>query len=173
MSQSLNLPSYNLVPFTLTFLIDNNKILTLKRAPNKKLYPGKLSAFGGKVEPGEDLFASARREFLEETGLTLKTLELRGMLTRILDTGYINEMYIFVAHGFTGQLHQDSGEGTAQWLDIQQFLSDPDIVDHIPLYLNQVLEGKDFYCGIARYEQDKMVEYTDNRQYFERRRGVI
>ena len=165
-----DLTSYNISPLTLIFLVEGDKILTLKRNPDKEMYPGKISGFGGKVEPGEGLIASAHREFTEETGLIAKELSLRGTFIRILDTGYINEMYIFVANGFSGDLHQDSGEGIAAWLMIDEFLDNPDIVDHIPLYLKQIIEGKDFYCGIGRYEQNKMVGYTDNRAHFESRK---
>ena len=167
----LNLTQFNVSPLTLIFLMDGDRILTLKRNPDKKIYPDKVSGFGGKVESGEGLVASAQRELLEETGLTAQELSLRGMFIRILDTGYINEMYIFVASGHEGQLHQGSGEGKAMWLTINEFLSRTDIVDHIPLYLKQVIEGKDFYCGIARYEQDKMVSYTDNRRHFAERKA--
>ncbi|HEU4966623.1 MAG TPA: NUDIX domain-containing protein [Candidatus Saccharimonadales bacterium] len=166
---NFDLTTCNVSPLTLIFLVDNDKILTLKRNPDKKIYPGKISGFGGKVEPGEDLVASARREFTEETGLTAKELSLRGTFIRILDTGYINEIYIFVAQGFSGELHQDSGEGIAQWLTVDDFLSSPDIVDHIPLYLKQVIESRDFYCGIGRYVQNKMVGYTDNQAHFAER----
>lgn len=165
----LNLTHYNVSPLTLIFLFDNGRVLTLKRNPDKKIYPNKISGFGGKVEPGEDLVVSARREFLEETGLTVRGLSLRGTFIRILDTDYINEMYIFVAQGYEGQLHQDSGEGVAAWLTVDEFLAREDIVDHIPLYLKQVIEGTDFYCGIGRFEQNKMVSYTDNRAHFAER----
>lgn len=168
---TLDLTKFNVSPLTLIFLIDGDKVLTLKRNPDKKIYPGKISGFGGKVEPSEDLITSAHREFTEETGLIAKELSLRGTFIRILDTRYINEMYIFVAKGFSGELHQDSGEGVAEWLDIDEFLNNPDIVDHIPLYLKQVIEGKDFYCGISRYEQNKMVGYTDNRAHFAERKN--
>ena len=163
---TFNLAQYNVSPLTLIFLVEDDKILTLKRNPDKKIYPGKISGFGGKVEPCEGLVASANREFTEETGLTAKEMSLRGTFIRILDTGYINEMYIFVARGFSGELHQDSGEGIAEWLDIDEFLNSPEIVDHIPLYLKQVIEGKDFYCGIGRSVQNKMVRYADNRAHF-------
>lgn len=169
--ENFDLTTYNVSPLTLIFLVEDGKVLTLKRNPDKKIYPDKVSGFGGKVEPGEELITSANREFTEEIGLMAKELSLRGTFIRILDTGYINEMYIFVANGFTGELHQDSGEGIAEWLEIDAFLDNPDTVDHIPLYLKQIVEGKDFYAGVAHYEQNKMVSYTDNRAHFAERKA--
>lgn len=155
------------------FLADGDKVLTLKRNEDKKIYPGKVSGFGGKVEPGEDLATSARREFLEEAGLTVKRMELRGTFIRILNNGYINEMYIFVASDFTGQPKKVTDEGTVTWRTVDDFLNHPDVVDHIPHYLKQVLEGKDFYCGIAEYAENTMTSYADNRMHFEERREQL
>jgi 8-oxo-dGTP diphosphatase len=165
-----NLDSYKVAPLTMIFLVNEGKVLTLTRNEDKKIYPGKISGFGGKVEPGEHIEASARREFLEEAGLEVEKMSLRGTFIRVLDNGYINEMYIFVAQGFTGDPFKVSNEGTVEWRAIEDFLSNPDTVDHIPLYLQQVIAGTDFYCGIAEYAQDKRVTYTDNKIHFDERR---
>ncbi|MFA6919009.1 MAG: NUDIX domain-containing protein [Patescibacteria group bacterium] len=167
----LDLANYKVSPLTLTFLIKGDEILTLKRSSNKKIYPNKISGFGGKVEPGEDLLASAKREFLEETGLTLKEISLRGMFMRMMDTGYLNQMYLFVANEFEGEPKEISDEGEIQWLKIENFLNHPDIVDHVPLYLRQIIEGKDFYCGMGTYNQDTMTSYTSNESHFDERRN--
>lgn len=166
----VDLNTHQVAPLTMIFVIDRGKILTLKRNKDKKIYPGKISGFGGKVEPGEGLEASARRELLEETGLTAGDMSLRGTFIRMLDTGYINEMYIFVARACTGELLQESDEGSIAWRTTREFLSDPDTVDHIPLYLEQVITGADFYCGVAEYTEGRRVAYTDNRSHFDTRR---
>lgn len=165
-TSSIDISNYKVSPLSMIFLLDGNNILTLRRKGNKEIYPNKISGFGGKVEPGEDLITSAHREFTEETGLTVHELSLRGTFIRILDTGYVNEMYIFIAHGFEGKLKNNNHEGEAQWLEKEEFLHSPDIVDHIPLYLEQVIEGKDFYCGIGIYKENKMVQYIDNKSHF-------
>jgi 8-oxo-dGTP diphosphatase len=165
-----NLEAYNVAPLSMIFLVDGDKILTLKRNPDTKIYPGKISGFGGKVEPGEDLTDSARREFAEEAGLHVDEMHLRGTFIRILDNGFINEMYIFVARGFTGKPHEVSDEGTIEWRTIEDFLSNPETVDHIPLYLQQVITGTDFYCGISEYANGERTSYTDNAAYFNERR---
>ncbi|HSW91691.1 MAG TPA: NUDIX domain-containing protein [Candidatus Saccharimonadales bacterium] len=166
----MTLDSYKVAPLTMIFLVDGNKVLTLKRNEDKKIYPGKISGFGGKVEPDEDIEASARREFLEEAGLEVEKMDLRGTFIRILDNGYINEMYIFVAQGFKGDPFKMSNEGTIEWQTIEDILNNPDTVDHIPLYLKQVIAGNDFYCGIAEYTQDKRVAYANNKSHFDERR---
>lgn len=165
-----NLTAYDVSPLTMIFLVDGDRILTLRRAADKNIFPNKLSGFGGKVEPGEDLVASARREFREETGLDVEELYLRGTFTRILDTRYINQLFIFVAHGFAGQLRQVDREGTAQWMTIDALVQSPDIVEHIPRYLRQVISGRDFYCGIAQYTGAEVIGYADNERHFADRR---
>lgn len=161
--------NYKVSPLTLIFLVNEGKILTLKRSPNKKIYPNKISGFGGKIEPGEDIFSSAKREFLEEAGIILTELSLRGMFMRIMDNGYLNQIYLFVAHEFTGEPKENSDEGTIAWLEIEEFLAKPDIVDHIKLYLRQIIDGKNFYCGLGNYIKDEMTEYTSNESHFQER----
>lgn len=173
MLHNTDLATYNVAPLSMIFLVDDDKVLTLKRNEDKKIYPGKISGFGGKVEPGEDLTASARREFLEEADLTVEKMELRGTFIRILDNGYINEIYIFMASGFSGEPKEITDEGTIAWRTIDEFLNHPDVVDHIPHYLKQVIEGKDFYCGVAEYAGGKMTSYTDNRAHFAERQQQI
>jgi len=52
-------------------------------------------------------------------------------------------------------------------------MQNPGTVDHIPKYLEQVIKGEDFYCGIAEYASDKIMSYTDNASHFdERRQGI-
>jgi 8-oxo-dGTP diphosphatase len=165
-----DLNTYKVAPLTMVFLVDGDKVLTLKRNEDKKIYPGKISGFGGKVEPDESMEASARREFLEESGLEVEEMSFRGTFIRILDNGYINEMYIFVARGFSGEPLEVSNEGTIEWLTVPDFIDNPNVVDHIPLYLEQVIAGKDFYCGIAQYDEGHMTTYTDNKSHFDERR---
>lgn len=167
---SLDLSGYKVSPLTLTFLIREDKVLTLKRRSDKQIYPNKVSGFGGKVEPGEDLFSSAKREFFEETGLTLKTFFLRGLFIRIMDTGYFNQMYLFVARDFEGELKAFSDEGEITWLPLDDFVRRDDVVDHIPLYFHQIVSGRDFYCGVGVYVNGKMTTYINNKSHFEERR---
>lgn len=51
---------------------DNNKILVQERIKN---WQG-IAFPGGKIEPGESIIPSVKREIFEETGLKLKTIEI-------------------------------------------------------------------------------------------------
>ena len=159
-------------PFTTIFLKDGDKILTVKRSSKKQLHPNKWSVFGGKVEPGENILNSAKREFLEETGLTLKKLTLKGTFTRmILNTGYINVIHIFLAQGYTGEVLKESDEGQIMWRYIEEFLNDSETVDHLKYYLFQLLdENSDFYTGIEIKNDIENSAYNDNREHFNGRK---
>lgn len=153
-------------PLTLIFLQEGNKILALKRAAHKQIYPNKWSGFGGKVEPGEDLFASAKREFLEETGLELGTLTLKGTLVRSTHT-HLNYVYIFLADGYSGTLNTSSDEGEIAWRDKDELLNDAHLVDHLKLYLKQILEpNSDFFCAITN---EDLSFFVNNSIHFEER----
>ena len=75
---NLDLSQHKVSPLVMVFLKNGQKILTLKRAAHKQIFPNKLSGFGGKIEPGEDIFTAVHREFTEETGLTITDLKFRG-----------------------------------------------------------------------------------------------
>lgn len=157
-------------PYTLIFPIEGDKVLTLHRSTSKKVQPDKINGFGGKVEPGESLETSARRELREETDLTAKEMLLRGMLTRVPGNGYIFHLYIFIATGLTGELKDHTEEGEVSWRTVTDLITHPKVAPHIPQYLEQVIEGKDFYCGVRFYKDERLVEYADNREHFNDRR---
>ena len=52
-------------------------MLLLLGGAKKRLWAGRYNGLGGHVEPGEDIYTSARREVREEAGLEVHDLRLR------------------------------------------------------------------------------------------------
>lgn len=53
-------------------LFNNGKMLVVKRNSDKKIQPGNWEIPGGKIEVGEQPADALKREFKEETGLTVE-----------------------------------------------------------------------------------------------------
>ena len=66
---------------------------------------------GGHFEEGESPVECLLREVKEETGLTLTSYRLRGIVTFLSDEAEGEYMFLYTADGFTGELAEcDEGE---------------------------------------------------------------
>lgn len=76
---------------------------------------GKWNGFGGKVEPGETIEDAARREVLEECGITVRSLRERGVMTFTFDTEpFAMEVHVFSSDDFSGEA-AETDEMRPQW----------------------------------------------------------
>lgn len=57
----------------------DNKYLMLQRNSNKRILPDVWMAPGGHIEFNEGIFACAKREIMEETGLSIKNLKIKAV----------------------------------------------------------------------------------------------
>ena len=70
---------------------------------------------GGGFENGESPEDCLLREVREETGLTLTSYSLRGVITFVTDCQESEYMFLYTADGFSGEL-TDCEEGTLEWV---------------------------------------------------------
>lgn len=74
---------HNLVICANIFIRKADKYLVLRRSPLKKWAADVVHPVGGKVDLGEDPLTAAKREALEETGLTVKNLTLLAVILEV------------------------------------------------------------------------------------------
>ncbi|XP_077383573.1 oxidized purine nucleoside triphosphate hydrolase [Festucalex cinctus] len=78
---------------------------------------GKWNGFGGKVQSGETVEEGARRELLEESGLTVDTLERVGNIQFEMESDReLLDVHIFRADSYSGE-PMETEEMRPQWFD--------------------------------------------------------
>ncbi len=119
------------IPRTLSFLTSGQDVLLLRGAPTKRLWANRLNGIGGHVEPGEDVLASARREIVEETGLEVAALTLRGVIhVSSISAGAGVLLIVFTGQATSRQV-RPSPEGTLEWHPLDALPRD-DLVADLP-----------------------------------------
>jgi 8-oxo-dGTP diphosphatase len=150
---------YTIVPRTLIFLTRGDEILLLKGAPDKRLWAGLYNGIGGHIEQGEDVLSAARRELLEEAGLTPTNLRLCGTIT--INTGQDPGIGIYVFRGICPQSEIiPSREGTLEWAPISkisQMRLVEDLYQLIPRMLSMQPGEQPFSAHYSYDEQGKMI----------------
>ncbi|EAG9290488.1 TPA: NUDIX hydrolase [Listeria monocytogenes] len=84
--------------YTLCFIQRADEILLLNR--QKSPWMGSWNGVGGKIEQGEALLESIKREITEETGISSKDYEIRdiGEMKWFVDGENLGGMYLFLAN---------------------------------------------------------------------------
>jgi 8-oxo-dGTP diphosphatase len=127
------------MPRTLSFVMNGDDVLLLKRAAYKRVFPDQYNGLGGHVERDEDPFSGALREIEEESGLRVHSLRLRSIHN--IDAGGKTGILLFVytAISETRAIREDCPEGKLEWISKNRIL-DLDLVEDLPELLPRILE---------------------------------
>jgi 8-oxo-dGTP diphosphatase len=129
---------YMLIPRWAIFVRRGDEYLLIKGALTKRLWAGKYNGLGGHVERGEDVLSSAKRELLEESGITAD-LWLCG--TVAVDSGDVGIcLFVFCGENAQGEI-KASAEGAVEWVK-KEALAHLAVVEDLPVLLNRIHEMK-------------------------------
>jgi 8-oxo-dGTP diphosphatase len=100
---------------------DGHTLMLYRNRKEADYHAGKWNGLGGKFEPGESPEQCMRREVLEESGLSVVSARLNGMITFPTFDGS-NDWYVFVytITETTGELTSDCREGELHWIEDAQ-----------------------------------------------------
>lgn len=149
-----------LIPRTAIFVRRGDEYLLLKGAPTKRLWAGKYNGLGGHVDRGEDVLSSAKRELMEESGLTAD-LWLAGTL--IVDAGGVGIcLFMVVGENPQGEV-KGSQEGTPEWVQVEALGHLP-VVEDLPILLGKIHSMKrgDPPFSARSYYQDESLQVVFN-----------
>jgi len=143
---------------TLCYIRKNSHTLMVHRIKKENdMHAGKWNGLGGKLEPGETPEECAIREIWEESGLIVKSLDLKGMITF---PGFSNDedwyTFLFVVDEFEGQLI-DSPEGQLQWIPDSELL-DLHLWPGDRIFIPWLAKSG-FFSGKFVYQEGKLVEH--------------
>jgi len=120
------------------YLIKDDKVVVTKyKQGNKK--EGYYDIPGGKIEDGEIPKQTAIREMKEETGIDIKSLKSKGIMT----IEYPDRKFIFdtfISNEYKGE-PQEFEENTSEWIKIEELLQKEKILSNIMILDRFFIKG--------------------------------
>ena len=144
---------------TLCYIEKDDKYLMIHRIKKKHdVNKDKWIGIGGKFERGESPEDCILRETKEETGLTLTSYRLRGVLTFVYndDDAEMEYIFLYTADGFTGEL-ADCNEGTLEWVPKTE-IDSLNLWEGDRIFHRLLDEEAPFFSLKLRYQDDLLKE---------------
>ena len=103
-----------------SFIVNNNKLLILKRSSDDVQKPGIWEIPGGRLEPGENPFKGISRETKEETGLNIDVVQSLNVQHFTRDDGQIITMLIFLCKAADTDVKLSHEHSDFDWVSLDQ-----------------------------------------------------
>lgn len=142
---------------TLGYLIHGDSFLMLHRTkkandPNHAKWIG----VGGHVENGETPDECFLREVNEETGLTLRSARLRGIVTFISDEWEDELMFLYTSDDYSSELCE-CDEGELAFIPTDRILTLP-LWEGDRIFLRALLDDAPFFTLKLKYQGERLTE---------------
>ena len=142
-----------MVNSTLIYLERDGQYLMLHRTKKKNdMNHDKWLGIGGKFEEGESPEDCVIRETLEETGLQVRSLRFRGLVTFVLNDDVTEYMHLFTSDDFDGEV-KDCDEGELAWVKKEEVPCLP-LWEGDKLFLKELTEDRGFFSLKLVYRDD-------------------
>ena len=142
---------------TLCYIEHDDKYLMLHRVKRENdINKDKWIGVGGHFEKDESPEECLLREVKEETGLTLKSWSLRGVITFICNKCQTEYMFLYTADEFEGTL-RECDEGVLEWVD-KSGVSELPIWEGDKLFFRLLEQSREFFSLKLVYEDDRLVD---------------
>lgn len=144
---------------TICYIFKDDEVLMIHRNKREDDYhKDRYNGVGGKFEIAEDPYDCARREILEETGLTVNDLDYRGFITfPNFDGNEDWHCFVFIVDEFEGTLGE-CPEGDLVWVKKSEILN-LNLWEGDEVFIPWVFERKNRFMAKFKYENSKFVDY--------------
>lgn len=153
-----SLSSTDMKHTTVCYIENDGKYLMIHRVKKESdANAGKWIGIGGKLQEGESPFDCVRREVLEETGLTLKSLKYRGFITFVSNEFGTEYMHLFTSDLYEGALNSECPEGILEWIPKGELLYIP-MWEGDKIFLRLLETESPFFSLRLEYSGDKLID---------------
>lgn len=150
---------------TLCYIEKDGRYLMMHRVKREHdINKDKWVGVGGHFEADESPEECLLREVQEETGLTLASWQLRGIITFICDRQPTEYMFLYTADAYSGELIECE-EGDLVWIDKSQVYDLP-IWEGDKIFFRMLEQNDPFFSLKLKYENDVLVETSLNGRPF-------
>ena len=141
---------------SLCYIEKDGKYLMLHRVKKQNdVNRDKWIGIGGKFLEGESPEECARREILEETGLTAHSLSYRGIVTFDCPPHPTDYMHLFTCTDFSGNL-RECDEGNLEWID-KTALKNLPLWEGDYIFLDLIDKDTPFFSLKLSYSNDTLI----------------
>ena len=148
---------------SIIYIERDGKYLMLHRTRKENdVNKDKWIGVGGKFEEGETPEECARRETMEETGLTLDNLFYRGIVTFTSNEAAAEQMHLFHSTAFSGNI-KACDEGELDWIEKEKLLSLP-IWEGDKIFLRLLDKDIPFFSLKLTYEGSRLAGAVLNEE---------
>ncbi|MFC2661854.1 MAG: NUDIX domain-containing protein [Eubacterium sp.] len=138
---------------TLCYIEQDNQYLMMHRVKKAHdINEGKWIGVGGHFFQNESPEDCLLREAREETGLTLTSWKLRGIITFLYADDAAEYMFLYTADGFTGTL-TDCNEGVLKWIPKDQ-IGKLNLWDGDRIFLRLLMDDAPCFSLKLQYDAD-------------------